>query len=146
MEQKNPRNPNQPEEEEKHKSAYELLERQRAERAAKEKATAPEDAAGTQNKAYELLERQRAERAAKEAQQAESPAAEAEVETPAAAAPFMAEHTVVSGDTLSGIALKYYGSADRDKWMAIYEANKEIIGSNPGMIRVGQVFQIPQLD
>lgn len=147
MEQKNPRNPKQPEDDDKHKSAYELLERQRA---AKEK-----EATDVQSKAYELLERQRAERAAAEAAAAEKAAAEAAAaeaaekkaaEQAPAASPFIATHTVVSGDTLSGIAQKYYGSAARDKWMAIYEANKEIIGSNPGMIRVGQVFQIPRLD
>ncbi len=55
-----------------------------------------------------------------------------------------AEHTVVSGDTLSGLAAKYYGSGSRENWMAIYEANKEVIGDNPSMIRVGQVLQIPE--
>lgn len=59
---------------------------------------------------------------------------------------YIAEHTVVSGDTLSGIAANYYNSAARDKWMAIYEANKETIGDNPGNIKVGQVLQIPKLD
>ncbi|MEZ4645441.1 MAG: LysM domain-containing protein [Chloroflexota bacterium] len=65
---------------------------------------------------------------------------------PAINAPkFIAEHKVVSGDTLSGIALQYYKSAAKEKWMAIYEANKEVIGDNPGMIKVGQVLQIPEL-
>lgn len=65
---------------------------------------------------------------------------------PEAKAPkYIATHVVVSGDTLSGIALKYYGSAVREKWMAIYEANKETIGDNPSMIRVGQTLNIPQL-
>ncbi len=57
----------------------------------------------------------------------------------------MAEHTVASGDTLSHIAQKYYNSAARDKWMAIYEANKEMIGDNPSLIRIGQVLKIPKL-
>lgn len=57
-----------------------------------------------------------------------------------------AEHTVVSGDTLSGLATKYYGSGSRENWMAIYEANKEEIGDNPSLIRVGQVLQIPELE
>jgi nucleoid-associated protein YgaU len=57
-----------------------------------------------------------------------------------------AEHTVVSGDTLSGLAAKYYGSGSRENWMAIYEANKEEIGDNPSLIRVGQVLQIPELE
>ena len=56
------------------------------------------------------------------------------------------KHTVVSGDTLSGLATKYYGSGSRENWMAIYEANKEEIGDNPSLIRVGQVLQIPELD
>jgi nucleoid-associated protein YgaU len=56
-----------------------------------------------------------------------------------------AEHTVVSGDTLSGLAAKYYGSGSRENWMAIYEANKEVIGDNPSAIRIGQVLQIPEL-
>ena len=55
------------------------------------------------------------------------------------------EHTVAAGDTLTHIAQKYYKSAERDKWMAIYEANKDIIGDNPSLIRVGQVLQIPIL-
>lgn len=57
----------------------------------------------------------------------------------------IAEHKVVSGDTLSGLAQKYYGSQARDYWMGIYEANKETIGDNPSLIRVGQVLQIPKL-
>ena len=58
----------------------------------------------------------------------------------------LAEHTVASGDSLSAIALKYYKSGARDKWMAIYEANKDTIGDNPSLVRVGQVLKIPKLD
>ena len=57
----------------------------------------------------------------------------------------LAEHTVASGDTLTHIAQKYYNSTARDKWMSIYEANKEIIGDNPSLIRVGQSLKIPML-
>jgi len=49
-------------------------------------------------------------------------------------------HTVVPGDTLSGIARKYYGSAAR--WPEIFEANKDKI-QNPNLIYPGQVFVIP---
>lgn len=59
---------------------------------------------------------------------------------------YMAEHEVAGGETLSAIALKYYKSAAREKWMAIYEANKDVIGDNPGLIKVGQVLKIPELD
>jgi len=55
-------------------------------------------------------------------------------------------YTVQKGDTLSGIALRYYDSPARDKWMAIYEANKEVIGDDPGMIYPGQEFKIPRLE
>ena len=48
---------------------------------------------------------------------------------------FKAEHTVKSGETLSDLALKYYGSAVKEKWMAIYEANKATIGDNPNIIK-----------
>ena len=50
------------------------------------------------------------------------------------------------GDTLSGIALRYYDSPARDKWMAIYEANKDVMGDNPTLIHPGQVMKIPKLD
>ena len=45
-----------------------------------------------------------------------------------------AEHIVIEGETLSSISMKYYDSADRDDWMAIYEANKDVIGDNPNVI------------
>lgn len=57
---------------------------------------------------------------------------------------YIAQHKVVAGDTMSGLALKYYGSAVRDKWMHIYEANKELIGDNPAFIKVGQTLNIPE--
>lgn len=56
---------------------------------------------------------------------------------------FLAEHKVVSGDSLSKIAQHYYGSGA--KWQLIYEANREVIGANPNLIRVGQVLKIPHL-
>lgn len=56
-----------------------------------------------------------------------------------------AEHTIVEGETLSLLALKYYGKAARDYWMLIYETNKEAIGANPGMIKPGTVLKIPEL-
>ena len=58
---------------------------------------------------------------------------------------YIGTHKVVAGDTMSGIALKFYGSAVKDKWMAIYEANKELIGDNPALIHPGQELKIPKL-
>jgi LysM repeat protein len=50
-------------------------------------------------------------------------------------------HKVVRGDTLTLIAKKYYG--DGSKWRTIYDANKKVIGSNPNLIKPGQVLVIP---
>ncbi|EKF56690.1 hypothetical protein I215_00710 [Galbibacter marinus] len=52
-------------------------------------------------------------------------------------------HTVVSGDTLSKIAKKYYGNAM--KYPEIFEANKPML-SDPDKIYPGQVLRIPALD
>ena len=50
-------------------------------------------------------------------------------------------YTIVSGDTLSGIAKRYYGNAmDYPK---IFEANREVI-KDPDKIFVGQVIRIPK--
>ncbi len=53
------------------------------------------------------------------------------------------KHVVVSGDTLSGIAKKYYD--DAGKYMVIYKANKELIGDNPDLIKPGMDLVIPEL-
>ena len=57
----------------------------------------------------------------------------------------IAEHTVKSGETLSHLSLKYYGSAVREYWMHIYEFNKDLIGDNPSMVREGLTLSIPEL-
>jgi nucleoid-associated protein YgaU len=51
-------------------------------------------------------------------------------------------HTVVSGDTLSKIAKKYYG--DAGKYPVIFEANKPML-KDPDKIYPGQVLRIPPL-
>ncbi len=98
-------------------------------------------------------EKAQAARAARQAKMAgkqedttEAEAVETETAVSAPTPAIIAEHTVASGDTLSHIALKHYNSAARDKWMAIYEANKETIGENPSNIQIGQVLKIPQLN
>lgn len=53
------------------------------------------------------------------------------------------KHVVVSGDTLSGIAKKYY--KDAGKYMKIYEANKDVIGGDPNLIKPGMELVIPEL-
>lgn len=51
-------------------------------------------------------------------------------------------HDVVRGDTLSAIAKKYYG--DANKYPAIFEANKPML-SHPDKIYPGQKLRIPVL-
>ncbi len=48
-------------------------------------------------------------------------------------------YTVRPGDTLSGIA-SGLGMGD---WRPLYEANRGVIGPDPGLIRPGQVLNIP---
>lgn len=50
-------------------------------------------------------------------------------------------HTVVSGDNLWNLAKKIYG--DGSQYTKIYEANKDVIGSNPNLIKPGQKLVIP---
>ena len=52
-----------------------------------------------------------------------------------------AQYTVVAGDTLSGIAQKYYQDATR--WPVIFEANRHQL-QDPDHIFPGQVLRIPQ--
>jgi hypothetical protein len=49
-------------------------------------------------------------------------------------------HLVKKGETLKGIAEKYYG--DRSKWKLIYEENKEII--NKGKLKAGMILKLPE--
>ncbi|HSB63945.1 MAG TPA: LysM peptidoglycan-binding domain-containing protein [Thermoanaerobaculia bacterium] len=49
-------------------------------------------------------------------------------------------YTVVAGDSLSKIAKKIYGDANR--WREIWEANKDKV-KNPDLIHPGQELKIP---
>lgn len=51
-------------------------------------------------------------------------------------------YVVVSGDSLSKIARREYGSAD--EWKRIYEANRDIL-NDPDKIHPGQKLKIPPL-
>lgn len=51
-------------------------------------------------------------------------------------------YTVVSGDSLSKIAKREYG--DAQKWQLIYQANRDKI-NDPDLIHPGQVLTIPPL-
>ncbi|MGV8050204.1 MAG: LysM peptidoglycan-binding domain-containing protein [Anaerolineaceae bacterium] len=89
----------------------------------------------------EQAERYKAEA---EARQAESEAKKREAEEAKKNA-IIAEHTVTSDDTLSHIALQYYGHATPAYYKLIYEFNKDIIGNNMNVIKPGQVLRIPVL-
>ncbi len=49
-------------------------------------------------------------------------------------------HEVAAGESLSKIALKYYG--DASLYLKIFEANKDVL-KDPDKIRVGQKLRIP---
>jgi nucleoid-associated protein YgaU len=55
------------------------------------------------------------------------------------------EHTVLVGDSLRLIALKYYGPGGQEHWKRIYDANKDVIGQNPYIIKPGMVLKVPEL-
>jgi hypothetical protein len=60
--------------------------------------------------------------------------------------PVLAYHTVKQGDMLSSISLRYYGSAERSKWLQIWDANRDVMGSNYNNMRAGMVLRIPYLN
>lgn len=100
-----------------------------------------EDQAAAEAKAGELADKKRRE-AAREKTNAEIRERHEE-RMEAAAKKRITKHVVVSGDTLSGIAKKYYD--DAGKYMKIYEANKDVIGGDPNLIKPGMELVIPEL-
>lgn len=52
-------------------------------------------------------------------------------------------YTVVSGDSLSTIAQKFYGAQTMDGVSRIYFSNMTTIGPNPNLIKPGQQLYIP---
>lgn len=52
-------------------------------------------------------------------------------------------HTVTKGDTLSKIAIRYYGKASL--WRRVYDANRGAIDS-PDKLKVGSVLTIPPVE
>ena len=50
-------------------------------------------------------------------------------------------HTVDSGESLWAIAEQELG--DGSRWREIYDANKDVIGDNPDLIKPGQTLKIP---
>jgi colicin import membrane protein len=116
--------------------------RQKAAAEAAAKKAAETEAKMAKMKADEEAAKRKAELDAKTAKLA----ADMKASTEALKQPkFIAEHKLTATETLSHLSLKYYGSAVRDYWMVIYEANKDIIGPNPNAVVVGTVLKIPVL-
>lgn len=59
---------------------------------------------------------------------------------PAEEEPAFTFYTIQSGDSLSKIARRYYG--DANKWPALFEANREVI-EDPDLIYPGQQIRVP---
>ena len=66
---------------------------------------------------------------------------DAEQESPHALGAGTNLHIVAAGETLSTISRKHYGSVKH--WRVIFNANREVIGSNPDRLSVGDKLQIP---
>lgn len=52
-------------------------------------------------------------------------------------------YVVKLGDTLSGIALHFYGNGTEPFWRKIYDANKNVIGPDPNLIKPNEKLTIP---
>lgn len=62
--------------------------------------------------------------------------------TGAADAPRCGEpHVVARGESLSILAEQLYG--DRDLWVALYEANRDLLGDSPDNLQAGQTVTLP---
>ena len=55
------------------------------------------------------------------------------------------EHIVAAGETLSAIAMQYYGKATPPYYQHIYNHNRNVIGDNINIITPGQKLIIPEL-
>ncbi|MEO7733622.1 MAG: DUF4157 domain-containing protein, partial [Kofleriaceae bacterium] len=53
-------------------------------------------------------------------------------------------HTVAAGESLSKIAVKWYGTSGQ--WKHIYDTNRAVIGPDPNFVGVGMVLFIPASD
>lgn len=107
-----------------------------AAKAATAKAAAAKAEMERQKKAKEMEEKRKAAQATMATMAAAREAAKPK---------FIAEHKISGDETLSHVALKHYGNATRPYWMVIYEANKNVIGGNPNIVRPGMVLNIPEL-
>jgi nucleoid-associated protein YgaU len=54
------------------------------------------------------------------------------------------QYHVEEGDTLSGIALWWFGSGDEPYWRRIWLANRRLIGENPDLIQPSMWLRLPR--
>lgn len=57
---------------------------------------------------------------------------------------YYTKHTVVKGDSLSKMAIHYYGKENLMKYKEIFDANRDQL-NDPDEIEVGQVLTIPNI-
>jgi hypothetical protein len=70
--------------------------------------------------------------------------AEFEVAIQAPMGPYRPEEvTIQRGDTLTTLARRYL--ADGGRWREIYDLNRDVIGNDPEMIRVGDELELPRM-
>ena len=55
------------------------------------------------------------------------------------------EYTTVEGDTLTSVALRFYGPGAKGEWVRIFDANMELLKGNPWYLAPGTVLRIPPL-
>jgi nucleoid-associated protein YgaU len=61
------------------------------------------------------------------------------------ASQILTTHKLASGETLSGLALKYYGDASKPYWTLIAKANLSLVGENGRKGQPGMMLKIPVL-
>ena len=71
----------------------------------------------------------------------ENPPPAAAIPTPPTATEPARTYTVQRGETLSNIASEQLG--DGNRWLELYESNRDVIGDNPNGIRSGMELTLP---
>ena len=120
--------------------------------AAKEAAKAKMEADRAKAELAEMKKKQELEAARERVEAARKAAAKVEADKVMAAAEalkpkytIIKEHTLTPDDTLSGLALHFYGHATPPYWKYIIEVNKDTIGSEVKDYTPGKVIKIAEL-
>ncbi len=123
--------------------------------AAKAAAKAKMEAEKAQAELAEMKKKQELEEARERIEAARKAAAKVEADKVMAAAAaaealkpkytIIKEHTLTPDDTLSGLALHFYGHATPPYWQFIIEVNKDTIGSEVKDYTPGKVIKIAEL-